>query len=295
VTKKNTGITYEKITQKFFQVMLNQEDVTNIDVKQNADLSGKSGAKHQIDVYWEFTAAGVTYRTIVQCKDWNSRVKQEQVLAFKSVLDDLPGQPRGFIVSRAGFQSGARTVAAHHGIVLFELTEAADDFWDGTIRSIHMDIHLVVPKVSNVTFEFDDEWIRAERTALGLEKTEVSVSGILGDLHLISDTGGSIGSVGDVLETALPVWEDHLSHPAVAVRKAFDCPVFLDLHGQPLPRLKVQAISCLAGQDSVTSKVVLDDSFICKYILKNLETNSQHILNEEMDTLRAPQISNPGI
>jgi hypothetical protein len=48
-------------------------------------------------------------------------VKQEHVLAFKAILDDIPGQPRGVIVSRSGFQRGAWKVALASGIQLFQL------------------------------------------------------------------------------------------------------------------------------------------------------------------------------
>ena len=48
-------------------------------------------------------------------------------MKFKAVLDDLPDQPRGIIVSRNGFQRGARDFAAANGILLYELREPNDD------------------------------------------------------------------------------------------------------------------------------------------------------------------------
>jgi hypothetical protein len=62
----------------------------------------------------------------VQCKDWNSSVKQEQVFALKTVLEDLPKQPRGIIVTKKGFQKGSKGFATHHGIKLFELKEEGE-------------------------------------------------------------------------------------------------------------------------------------------------------------------------
>lgn len=120
---KNTGLEYEVLVQNIFQEIHNQESAKNIIVERDVKLKGKSGAVHQIDVFWEFEIGGVRYLTIVQCKDWNSSVKQEQVFALKTVLDDLPKQPRGIIVTKKGFQKGAKEFAKHHGIELFELTE----------------------------------------------------------------------------------------------------------------------------------------------------------------------------
>lgn len=120
--KKNTGLEYEILVQSIFQEIHNQESAKNIEVRHNVKLTGKTGATHQIDVFWEFELGGVRYLTIVQVKDWNANsVKQEQILTFKSVLDDLPMQPRGIFVTKKGFQKGAEKFAKHHGIEMFEL------------------------------------------------------------------------------------------------------------------------------------------------------------------------------
>ena len=66
-------------------------------------------------------------KVIVQAKDWQHRVEQVHLLAFRQVLDDLPGQPRGIFVTRTGYQSGAKEFALAHGILLYELKEADDE------------------------------------------------------------------------------------------------------------------------------------------------------------------------
>lgn len=57
----------------------------------------------------------------MQAKNWQTKIKQEQVLAFKAVLDDIPGQPRGVLVSKGAFQTGAQKVAKASGIDLYQL------------------------------------------------------------------------------------------------------------------------------------------------------------------------------
>jgi hypothetical protein len=93
--KKNTGIPYEKLVQGIFQAIHNQEEVATITVEQNKTVQGKIST-HQIDVYWKFQTGGIEHEVIVQAKDWRSAVKQGDLFHFKSVLDDLPNQPRGF-------------------------------------------------------------------------------------------------------------------------------------------------------------------------------------------------------
>jgi Restriction endonuclease len=120
--KKNTGLSYELLVQAIFQAINDQEEVANLIVERDKTLQGKT-TPHQIDVYWKFEKTAITYETIVQAKDWQSPVKKGQLIEFKGILDDLPGQPRGVFVTRTGYQQGAKDFAAAQGIILYELDE----------------------------------------------------------------------------------------------------------------------------------------------------------------------------
>lgn len=120
--KKNTGIPYERLVQGIFQVIHDQEEVSTINVEQNKTLQGKA-VPHDVDVYWKFEKGGIVYETIVQAKDWQNPVKKGQLIEFKGVLDDLPGQVRGVFVTRTGYQKGAKDFAEAHKIILYELGE----------------------------------------------------------------------------------------------------------------------------------------------------------------------------
>jgi Restriction endonuclease len=121
---KNSGTSYELLVQAIFQAIHDQQEVANLLVERNKTLQGKT-TPHQIDVYWKFEKAAITYETIVQAKDWKNPVKKGQLIEFKGVLDDLPGQPRGVFVTRTGYQKGAKDFAAAHGVILYELGEPA--------------------------------------------------------------------------------------------------------------------------------------------------------------------------
>lgn len=164
---KNTGTSYEVLTQEVFTRLHAQQGlVTN--VERNVSLDGKApGTRHQIDVTFTFEAGGVSYRTIVQCKDWGAPVKQEQVFAFKQVLEEIPGQPRGIIVARSGFQDGAKKFAAHHGILLYELREPKDEDWKGLIRTVITKLRIREPHFEDVHLVPDEAAIRAEMKAQG--------------------------------------------------------------------------------------------------------------------------------
>ena len=86
----------------------------------------------------------------MECKDWSSPVKQETVLAFRSTLDDIPGQPRGIMISRSGFQEGACKVAAHHGINIYELREPREEDFEGRLRAIITTVKLMRAGISQL-------------------------------------------------------------------------------------------------------------------------------------------------
>jgi len=66
--KTNTGLSYEILVQGIFQAIYDQEKVANLIVERNKILQGRT-TPHQIDVYWKFEKAGITYENILQAKD----------------------------------------------------------------------------------------------------------------------------------------------------------------------------------------------------------------------------------
>lgn len=105
---KNTGLEYEELVKRVYSSIAKQNKVKNINIQHNIVLEGKSGTKHQIDIYWEFSYLDITHKVIVEAKDYATKVKQEKIHAFKAVLDDIAGQPRGIYITRTGYQAGAK-------------------------------------------------------------------------------------------------------------------------------------------------------------------------------------------
>src|ERR1700721_1853531 len=118
----NAWQSYENLTEVIFQSFLFQDHVPNLSVERNVILQGKT-TSHEIDICWRFEVGGVEIKIIVQTKNWEKPVQQLHLLAFKEILDDLPGQPRGIFVTRNGYQAGAKAVALANGILIYELRE----------------------------------------------------------------------------------------------------------------------------------------------------------------------------
>ncbi|MEO1151106.1 MAG: restriction endonuclease [Pseudomonadota bacterium] len=77
--------------------------------------------KVNVDVYSEEEVDGIVHRTIYECKNWSSLVPQTVVHAFRTVVDET-GVNRGYVISKKGFQSGAKesVKATNIELVTFE-------------------------------------------------------------------------------------------------------------------------------------------------------------------------------
>ncbi|WP_316237021.1 restriction endonuclease [Bradyrhizobium sp. SZCCHNR1015] len=72
---------------------------------------------YDVDVFAEETIEGITYRILCECKNWRTKVPQEKVHAFRTIMQET-GANRGYIVSRTGFQAGAIEAAQATNIEL---------------------------------------------------------------------------------------------------------------------------------------------------------------------------------
>lgn len=86
------------------------------DAETNVSIPGVR-TSHNIDVYVKTRFLGEDMTWLVEAKHWKSKIKKSQVLAFRSIVEDV-GADRGFIVSKAGFQSGAVEAAQNTSVKL---------------------------------------------------------------------------------------------------------------------------------------------------------------------------------
>lgn len=105
------------------------------EASHNVKLPGKSGTQHQIDCVLEKQEGIYTYKTIVSCKHWNTKVKKEHVMTWKETVDDCKANA-GAIFSLNGFQSGAIKYAKHHGLYLFHIKEVKEEDRAGCLNRV---------------------------------------------------------------------------------------------------------------------------------------------------------------
>ncbi|WP_187992868.1 restriction endonuclease [Vibrio harveyi] len=157
--EKLSPVEYEIFVQEFHQKLLEHQGFSEIDVRHNEIVIGKSGNKNQIDVYWELPIAGLVQKFCVECKKWKSKVKKSDVASFITILNDV-GNARGIYVTTAGFQSGAVKLAEEHGVILIHA--------EPVIERHPARLEISVPKLSHLNIEFN--WDNDEDKLKRIEK-----------------------------------------------------------------------------------------------------------------------------
>lgn len=81
-------------------------------------------AGRQFDVTIRFTFGTYSYLTVIECKDYSSKVPVEKVDALVTKARDAKAN-KAVMVSSKGFQSGCFSVAERHDVQLLVLTESS--------------------------------------------------------------------------------------------------------------------------------------------------------------------------
>jgi hypothetical protein len=91
----------------------------------HVELSGRG--RKEVDVYIKDERASVNQIMLVECKSWSSRVPQDTVHSMHTVMQGA-GANTGFIISKRGFQRGAREAAKNTNIHLLTWDELQHKF-----------------------------------------------------------------------------------------------------------------------------------------------------------------------
>lgn len=175
----NPNTEYEKLVANIYRGILQYEGYKNLRVDHDVTLIGKSGASHQIDVFWEFQIAGTTYRTCIECKNYKSAVKKMHVAAFAEIIRDI-GNANGIMATTESFQKGAKLLAQENNVRLVLVNYL--------IKEIHITSHPIATNYSNVKLNFNDQSIKEALNKAGLEKFELGYN--FSGNHYLTDSNG---------------------------------------------------------------------------------------------------------
>lgn len=152
----NDGRSYETFVKQLQQALLDSEDICkqkNITIEANKKIQDNCGVEREFDLYWEYELGGITYKTIIECKDYASPVSIEKIDALIGKIRDIPDLKAVF-ATKTGYQSGAKAKALNNKIDLLIVREQRDDDWiddDGTPYLKGIDIEVTVHPAATIT------------------------------------------------------------------------------------------------------------------------------------------------
>jgi len=280
----NTGKEYEILTQTIFNQIVNQNSVETINVQRDVTLQGIVSS-HQIDVYWEFKHADIIYYTIIQCKDWNSPVKQEHLFTLNQVLQDLPHQPRGIVVTKTGYQEGALEFAKAHGIELFELREFSEEDAKGRIQTILINIIAYIPHSNIVGFESDTLWVNNYLKDHDIKcESGIKIYGNSESIFALNEKGEKIESLKSLVDNIFPEGFEEL--PKTRKELYFSEPTFFRTTSELMPLIKINKILVDISVDKMELQQRIEFNDIIAFILKNVITNEERLIKDDLTLLR---------
>ncbi|MFT5674322.1 MAG: hypothetical protein ACI808_000237 [Paraglaciecola sp.] len=187
----NVNTEYELLVGQIHQGMLEFDGVENVKVEHDVTITGKSGATHQIDIYWEFKLAGVTYKTCVECKNYKSAVKKLHVAAFTESLRDI-GNANGIIATTTSFQKGAKQLAEHNNIRLVLV--------NNLITSVRYKILPMQTNFDNITFNFNKDSVKAALRRNNLESYNNKYT-YSGEHPLVNESHQQLATINSIINS----------------------------------------------------------------------------------------------
>ena len=164
---KNTGESYENFVKSLHEALLHLETLgiqKNIKIEMRKKITDNCGIDREFDLYWEYELGGITYKTVIECKDYNSAVSVEKIDALIGKIKDLPDLKPVF-ATKIGYQSGAQKKAEQNKIDLLIVRKPLDSDWvdeqgKPLINKIEITFHIgkpakitsFIPKVSANVF-----------------------------------------------------------------------------------------------------------------------------------------------
>lgn len=279
IAVSNPNTDYELLAREVYAEILQSEGMETVRVEHNVRIKGRSGQRHQIDVYWEFKAAGVTHRVAIECKNYTNPVSVGAVRNFSAALDDI-GNIQGIFITKIDYQEGAKRFAEHQGIALKKLRDPTEEELRdaGAPPKVVLRGHIYHTANIRHAIRFDVNWV-FNNTPMK-EGDPFEISALNSDI-VVEAPNGEVLETMHALECRLPkgkkVFEDQkgLSHEYV-----FE-DAFLMWPGAPYGRLKLHAIRFTYDILHTGEVIEWEGRWAAKAVLEDIMTGEIHLHGRE--------------
>lgn len=210
----NNGRDYESFVQKLQQALINSEEYLhqkNISIKRNVKIVDNCGAEREFDLYWEYELAGVIYKTVIECKDYASKISIDKIDSLIGKIRDIP-DIKPIFATKTGYQKGAEQKAKHNKIELLIVREQIDDDWkdkDGNslIKEIHINMLIQSPAhIKSFSPKLDKDWIE-QNTEIDTS-TPISMDGLNNEIFIKDNIKNEHYSIFDLQQKLTNIKEN---------------------------------------------------------------------------------------
>lgn len=270
------GTEFELFVKAIYEEILEQDDIENIRVEHDVKVLGKSGQAHQIDVYWEFSSAGVTHKVAVECKEYKSTVSVGKIRDFSAALEDI-GNIQGIFVTTQGYQQGAITFAEHKGISLKVVKEPTQEDIDAHqgIKTICLNINAICIGNVKMAPELDVQWV-IDNTDIN-EGDSFSFNALNNEVKVIDSNFNLLGTILD-FENKLPREPENTE--GLTYKYDFN-DGFIHIPNSSYPPLKLKALHFKYDTYTLSSQSEIKFNMMAEAVLKDIITGGFHLYNKQ--------------
>lgn len=189
---------YEIFVEKLYLAVQAAEylavNFKSVKLEKNVRLENVYGVKREFDIYWHYELDGDSYKTVIECKNYGTRIAIEKV-------DALIGKTKDFkdltpiLATRTGYQSGAVAAAKFHNIDLLiareqDLSDWTDENGQPFIRHLRIEMNFIPPSlIHSFNPELDAAWVR-NNTKIDTSKP-LQLSGMNNEMVIQEEDGGT--------------------------------------------------------------------------------------------------------
>jgi len=153
----------------------------DVEVEHEYDYPVHSGGTKEMDVVVWDTRGRYTFTTLIECKFHGDPIEQEVVDSLVGVLDNSDAD-KGVVVSKNGFQSGAKERAEGSGIELWTLRQIIPDIdLEDRIQRVNIDMTVNQPRLE--VLDMDIRAVEEEQEGQEIEATFTPQNSIIYTLN----------------------------------------------------------------------------------------------------------------
>lgn len=193
------GKDYEDFVEQVYQAILSAEQrnqrISFVALERNKTIQSWTGTPAEIDIYWEYTVAGITHKVAIECKNYNKVVDIGEIRDFSKKIEHIGGL-KGLMAAKQGFSLNSIQQASAENIDLLIIRDPEPADWDGRLMKINIALHAITPaRILQISPTVDKAWMLQNGYKVG---DEVQFGGLSNQVFIEERAEGFKHSLHDL-------------------------------------------------------------------------------------------------